>query len=281
MMQKAFINGDYLEVADAKISIFDRGFLFGDSVYEVLPVYQGRPLFVTQHLQRLKSGLDKIKIDWPDYDWHELINRLIIGNGGGDLQVYIQVTRGNQGIRKHDIPASLPPTVVAFTIHNSFPSTKDKEKGIKAKLLEDIRWMRCDIKTTSLLANILLNDEALSSGYQTSIISRQGIITESSTANVFIVNAQGILKTPPLTEFCLPGITRQITLELMNQLGWNCKEEEFGVDELLDAKEVWITSTTKEIMPVIQIDDTVVNKGIIGPYWHTINKSYTELVESL
>lgn len=270
-----------MELADARISIFDRGFLFGDAVYEVLPVYQGRPLFVKQHLERLKSGLDKIKIDLPDYDWHALINRLISENGGGDLQVYIQVTRGNQGFRKHDIPASLPPTVVAFTIHNPFPAQIDKEKGIKAKLVEDIRWMRCDIKTTSLLANILLNDEAVSAGYQTSIITREGIITESSTANVFIVNADGILKTPPLTQFCLPGITRKLVLELMDELGWNCKEEEIKIDELFAAQEVWVTATTKEIMPVTQIDDTLINKGVIGPYWQAINKSYTHFVDSL
>lgn len=277
-MSIAFVNGEYLDTTEAKISIFDRGFLFGDAVYEVLPVYDGQPFFVKRHLKRLYSNLEKTKINIPHYDWHELIQRLIVENNGGDLQIYIHVTRGNQGYRKHDIPDTISPSVIAFTIHNRFPSEADKEKGVKAKLVDDIRWARCDIKTTSLIANILLNDEAVSSGFQTSILARNGIITEGGAANVFIVTQEGKVKTPPLNNYCLPGITRQITIELISDLNWTFGEEEITTEELFKAKEVWVTSTTKEIMPVTMVNDCLINEGKTGQYWRAINNSYSQLL---
>ncbi|CEG56944.1 D-amino acid aminotransferase [Legionella fallonii] len=277
-MSIAFVNGEYLDAADAKISIFDRGFLFGDAVYEVMPVYNGQPFFVKRHLERLYSNLKKTKINIPQYNWHELIQRLIIENNGGDLQIYIHVTRGNQGYRKHDIPSTITPSVVAFTIHNHFPSETDKEKGIRAKLIEDIRWARCDIKTTSLIANILLNDEAVSSGFETAILTRNGRIAEGGTANIFIVTQDEEIKTPHLNNSCLPGITRQIAIELISDLNWTFNETEVTTEELFKAKEVWITSTTKEIMPVTMINDCFINKGKIGTYWRTINNLYDQLL---
>lgn len=277
-MKIAFINGEYLDSADAKISVFDRGFLFGDAVYEVLPVYNGHPFFVDRHIARLSSNLNKIKIEMSQYDWHEVINRLISANNGGDLQIYIHVTRGNQGKRTHDIPSSITPSVIAFTLHNHYPSDIDKEKGLIAKLVEDIRWSRCDIKTTSLLANILLNDEAVSSGYQTSILVRDGMITEGSTSNIFIVSQDEVIKTPPLTHFCLPGVTRQIAIELISNLNWKFSEEEIKSSDLFSAKEVWITSTTKEIMPVTQINDSLISEGKPGIFWRNINNLYHQLL---
>lgn len=277
-MNQAFVNGEYSALADAKISVFDRGFLFGDAVYEVLPVYNGQPAFVEQHLRRLYSNLKKTKIALPQWDLHQVINELIAKNGNGDLQVYIHITRGNQGLRKHDIPPSLSSGVVAFTIHNKYPTLEDKEKGLTAALLDDMRWDRCDIKTTSLLANILLNDEALSEGYQTSILVRNNIITEGSAANVFIVCNDGTIKTPPLNDLCLPGITREIAIQLIKQLGWTFAETEFTVDELFNASEVWITSTTKEIFPVAKVNNKIIGNGVMGEYCRIINQRYKELV---
>ena len=277
-MKTAFVNGEFCNLADAKVSIFDRGFLFGDAVYEVLPIYHGQPFFVDKHIKRLNSNLEKIKIKITNFDWNILINRLILENGGGDLQIYIHVTRGNQGVRKHDIPSNIHPSIIAFTLHNSFPTQEEKKKGLIAKILDDIRWQRCDIKTTSLLANILLNDEAISSGYHTSILVRDGLITEGSTSNVFVVNKEGIIKSPSLNHLCLPGVTRQIAIELMQQLEWDFNEAEISAEELLSAHEVWITSTTKEIYPVIQIDNALINNGKPGEYWRTINQLYQELV---
>ena len=166
----------------------------------------------------------------------------------------------------------------AFVLNNPFPSREEKEKGLKAKLIEDIRWLRCDIKTTSLLGNILLNDDAVTSGYQTTILSRNGVITEGSTANVFVVTPDGTIKTPPLNQLCLPGVTRYITLELINQLNWSVAESEFSENELFGAQEVWITSTTKEIFPVTQINDKIIGKGVGGVYWQKIEPLYQNLI---
>jgi D-alanine transaminase len=277
-MNTAYVNGEYCKLSDAKISIFDRGFLFGDAVYEVLPVYHGQPFFVDRHIERLNSNLNKIKIAPLSLDWHQLINRLTTENQSDNLQVYIHVTRGNQGARKHDIPAEITPSVIAFTIHNAYPTQEEKEKGLIAKLLEDNRWMRCDIKTTSLLANILLNDEAVSSGFQTSILVRDGIVTEGSTSNVFVVTKDNLIKTPDLNHFCLPGVTRQIAIELIKNLNWNFVEDKVTPAELFEAKEVWITSTTKEIFPITKINDSFINQGQVGEFWHIINKSYQQLI---
>lgn len=277
-MNKAFVNGEYSNLADAKISVFDRGLLFGDAVYEVVPVYNGQVFFCKQHLQRLYSNLEKVKITSPQWDLQQVIDELIVTNGQGDLQVYIQVTRGNQGFRKHDIPPSLSSSVIAFTIHNTYPTLAEKEKGLTAQIIEDTRWTRCDVKATSLLANILLIDEALSAGYQTSILARNNVITEGSAANVFIVSKENVVKTPPLNNWCLPGITQELVIGLVKQQGWSFAETEFSVDELVQAKEVWITSTTKEIFPVTQVNNTVINNGIMGDYCRIINNYYQELV---
>ncbi len=277
-MNTAYVNGDYCKLSDAKISIFDRGFLFGDAVYEVLPVYHGQPFFVDRHIARLNSNLKKIKIAQPEIDWNQLINRLIAENDTGDLQIYIQITRGNQGARKHDIPNELSPTVIAFTIHNAYPTQEEKERGLSAELIEDNRWMRCDIKTTSLLANILLNDEAVSSGFQTSILMRDGLITEGSTSNVFIVTKDNLIKTPALSHLCLPGVTRQVVIELIKSLNWDLVEEQVTASELFDAREVWITSTTKEIFPITKINNFLINNKQVGQFWHTINTAYQQLI---
>lgn len=277
-MEIAFINDHYSALADAKISVFDRGLLFGDSVYEVLPVYNRKPHFVSRHIQRLNSNLHKTKIKIPDCNWNEIFLKLIESTDSDNLQLYIQITRGNQNLRKHDIPLDIQPTVIVFALHNSFPTYQDKVTGIKARLLDDYRWLRCDIKTTSLLANILLNDEAVTSGAETSILVRDGYITEGSASNVFIVTKDGIIKTPPLNDLCLPGITREITLELVQKLKWDVSETPVTVNELLEAREVWITSTTKEIFPVTQVNSKLIGNGHAGDYWHIIDNLYQNLI---
>ncbi|RUR16008.1 D-amino acid aminotransferase [Legionella sp. km535] len=277
-MNIAYVNGEYCPLSEAKISIFDRGFLFGDGVYEVLPVYHGQPYFVAQHIKRLNSNIQKIKIEMHDFDWIKLIDDLITANNGGDLQIYIQVTRGNQGARKHDIPSEIKPSIIAFTLHTPYPTQQEKERGLSAKLLEDIRWNRCDIKTTSLLANILLNDEAVSSGFHTSILARDGLVTEGSTSNVFIVTQDNVIKTPKLTHYCLPGVTRQVAIDLINQLNLNFIEDNIKVSELFDAKELWISSTTKELFPITKLDNSLINQGNIGHNWRILNESFQQLI---
>lgn len=273
-----YVNGVFTKAAEATISIFDRGLLFGDSIYEVIPVYDGHPYFVDAHLKRLESNLAKARIAHPEINWSSVFSELIEGNGGGDLQLYLQITRGNQGIRKHDIPAELKPSVIAYTLHTPFPSIEAKQRGLHAKLIEDTRWLRCDIKTTSLLGNILLNDEALLRNADTALLSRDGYLTEGSAANVFVVDSEGRVCTPPLDNFCLPGITRQITLDLLKNLSIPFYEEKIPSSSIFNAREVWITGTTKEIYPVTRINDSIIADGCGGPYWQQLNTKYQQLV---
>ncbi len=278
-MKKAYINGEFVDSKDAKISIFDRGLLFGDGVYEVLPVYHGQPFFIDRHIARLHASLEACKIPMPDLDWEKLCHELIRLNDGSDLQIYIQVTRGNQNARSHDIPAKLTPTVMAFTLHLPFPKQEEKEKGLKASLEEDYRWLKCHIKSTSLLANILLNDQATSEQANTAILLRDGYLTEGSTANVFIVDKNHVVRTPPLNNLCLPGITRQITIELLNKLDIKVKEDaKISRDDIMTAQQVWITSTTKEIYPVSVVDKQKIGSGQVSALWLEVNDLYQQLV---
>ena len=276
-----YLNGNYCNASDAKISIFDRGLLFADSVYEVIPVYKGRLFYFTKHIERLAYSLKHARIAAPHCDWQSILDTLIAKNGGGDMQVYLQITRGNQGVRKHDIPSFLEPTIIAFTIHTPYPTLEEKQHGLHAKLIDDIRWLRCDIKTTALLSNILLNDDAVSSGADTAILARDGFLTEGGAANLFLVDAKGVIRTPPVNHLCLSGITRQIAIELINQLSWPLREEPVPASTLFDAQEVWITSTTKEIYPVTRINGTPIGTGYGGPYWSQINAQYQQLIKVL
>ena len=279
MSNIVYLNGKYSNAEDATISVFDRGVLFADSIYEVIPVYSGRPFFVSRHLERLQSNLQKIQIDIAETDWLSIFNELINRNGGGNLQVYLQITRGNEGVRKHDIPKGIKPTVFAFTLHAPYPTDADKRQGLQASIIEDFRWLRCDIKSNAMLANIMLNDTAVSTGAQTALLSRDGFLTEGSSSNIFIVDANGVIKTPPLNNFCLPGITRQVTIELIKALNLPFREELIPITDIFNAQELMITSTTKEIYPVTRVNGHQIGTGCGGPYWEQLNTRYHQLVE--
>lgn len=273
-----YINGNYYPAEDAKISIFDRGFLFGDAVYEVIPVYQSRLIFLEHHIKRLNTSLTQAKIMNPGLEWSNIFQELIAANGGGDLQIYLQITRGNQGERKHDIAHDISPSIVAFTIHTPYANYADKQQGLRAQLIEDIRWLYCNIKTTSLLATILLNEQAIMQGAHTAILYRNGFITEASSSNVFIINQQGVICTPIINNLCLAGITREITIKLLNELSWLVQEEQLPIESLFTAQEVWITSTTKGIYPVTFINDQKIGDGVAGKYWEQIYPKYQQLI---
>lgn len=273
-----YLNGKYLPASQANVSIFDRGLLFGDAVYEVLPIYQGVPYFVDRHLARFASSLEKIRLTAPKLDWKHIINELCRLNGGGDMQVYMQITRGNQGVRKHDIPKDLEATVFAFTLHTPYTSDDDKRRGLKAHIAEDYRWQRCDIKACTLLANVLLNDDALAHGAETTLLSRAGYLTEGSASNVFLVDTEGLIKTPPLSELCLPGITRAVVIELIKDLQLPFRETIIPIEEVFLAKELMITSTTKELYPITQVDQKVVGQGLAGPYWEQLNAAFHQRI---
>jgi D-alanine transaminase len=274
--QTVYLNGEFLPLDQAKIPVLDRGFLFGDGVYEVIPVYGGQPLRLTEHLRRLDRSLSAILIESPltDEIWAEIIDRLI--DGSDDQQIYIQVTRGVQPKRDHAIPQSVAPTVFAMASKIApIPSG-----GIKAVTVTDIRWDRCDIKAITLLSNVLLRQEAISRGAAEAVIIRNGLALEGAASNLFIVKDKVII-TPPKGETILPGITRDLVLEIAQAAGFTTTERPISVPELRTADEIWFTSSTREILSVTELDDTPVSNGQPGPIWRAVLAAYQEYKQRL
>ncbi len=274
------LDGAWLPLSQARVPVLDRGFIFGDGVYEVIPVYGRRPFRLPQHLARLERSLAAIRLD-PPLDargWTALIDELLARNPGGDRSVYLQVTRG-PARRDHAFPRAPTPTVFAMVSPLNPPDPALLEEGAAAVVLEDIRWSRCDIKSVNLLANILLRQQAVERGALEAILVRDGQVTEGAASNVFIVRA-GEIRTPPTSRFMLPGITRDLVLELARAHGLPCREVPVSESELRGADEIWITSSTREVLPVTRLDGRPVGTGP-GPVWRRIMPLYQEYKRSL
>ena len=261
-----YLNGEFISIHQAHVSVLDRGFLFADGVYEVIPVY-GRQLFrIDEHLKRLEYSLEACRISNPHtrVEWKALFNQLIEKQEVDNLSLYCQVTRGADVKRDHRFGEAHQPTVLAMV--NRLPaSNKDTLiEGIRAVTVEDIRWARCDIKATSLLANVLMRQHAEDLGAQEAIVLKDGRAIEGSTSNLFIVR-DGKLITPPKSHQILGGITRQLILELAQKHGLPWFETDITLADLQSADEVWLSSSTKEIRPVIELDGKPVNGGAVGP----------------
>lgn len=258
----------------ARVSVFDRGFLLGDGVYEVIPVYAGRPFRLIQHLQRLQRSLDGVRMQNPysDDKWSDIIAQLVTENGQGDQAVYLQVTRG-VAPRDHVFPEGVEPT--AFVMSNPIKPLPEsyKSDGIKAITVEDIRWSQCDIKAITLLPNSLLRQKAQDVGAQEALLIRNGFMTEGSASNSYAV-LDGVLCTAPKDEKVLPGITRDLVLELADKAGINYREQAVSDADLHRAEEIWISSSTREVLPVTTLDDKPVATGKPGPIWQQIDALY-------
>ena len=267
--QSVYLNGQFLPLAEARIPVLDRGFLFGDGIYEVIPVFGGKPLRLEEHLRRLERSLAAIRMTSPltDAEWSSIFSRLITGTG--DQYLYLQVTRGADSKRDHAIPAGIPATVFVMCS----PITPMPTDGIKAITVEDIRWNRCDIKAITLLANVLLRQDAIDAGAAEAILVRDGQILEGAASNIFIVS-QGAIVTPPKGRTILPGITRDLVLELARETGQTAEERHFGIEELRAASEIWMTSSIREMLPVIELDGQPVSSGKPGPVWQSMNVAY-------
>jgi D-alanine transaminase len=273
-----YLNGEYQPLHEARISPLDRGFLFADSVYEVLPVVAGRMYRFREHFDRLDRSLGEISIRSPHTheEWLSLLQQLISRNGSDDMYVYVQVTRGMEFGRNHPFPVpESKPTV--FAMCAPLPAMTDvvREQGIHAITVEDFRWGRCDIKATGLLANVLMKQQAADAGAQEAIIVRQGEVLEGASMSIFLVK-NDVVSTPPNSHRILPGVTRDAAVEAMSNL-LPVEIRRIGVEELRDADEVWISSSTRDVIPVTRIDDTPVGTGKPGPLWE---KMYRKLVES-
>lgn len=263
-MAVAYLNGQYVPREQVRVSPDDRGFLFGDGVYEFVRFYAGRPFAMDRHLARLARSLAALRIDGVDVaPLANVFERLAAESGVPDTGVYLQVTRG-AAPRRHRFPdTGTPPTIYAFADPTTFSPSR-WETGVSVVTTADQRWARCDVKSLQLLANVLANQRAHEAGVEECLFVRDGFVTEGSHTNVFAV-FDGRLATYPDSPYILPGVTRAIVLELAARLDIAAHLRPIPYDSLLAADEVFITSTSEEVLPVVSIDGRSVASGAPGP----------------
>lgn len=284
-MSIAYLNGQFLPLAEARISPLDRGFLFADGVYEVIPIYNGQPFRLAEHLARLHSSLTAIALLAPHThnEWAELVHELIKRNAGQHFSLYLQITRGGPIQRDHTFPdTAITPTVFAMVHPMAVPTDAEltQTSGAKAITAEDIRWKRCDIKSIALLPNILLSQLAASQGAQEAILINEGYAMEGAASNLFIV-VEGVVITPPKSPKILGGVTRDVIIELCQQHHITVREENIPVALLRSADEIWSTSSTREVVPIITLDEQPVGNGLPGPLWQQMARHYTHFKRHL
>ena len=273
-----YLNGQFLPLAEAGISPLDRGFLYGDGVYELVPVYSRKAFRLDEHLTRLQATLDGIKLANPldPAGWRAVIEKLIAGAPWDDQSIYLQVTRGADNKRDHAFPpASVAPTAFAFASPLVTTAPEVRAKGVAAITVGDQRWARCDLKVISLLANILARQQAVEAGCAEAILIRDGFMKEGAASNIFVVK-NGVLHAPPKTQLMLPGITYDLVLELATCYGQPLKVAEISENELRDADEVWMTSSTKEILAITTLDGQPVGNGKPGPFGEQMFQWYQD-----
>jgi D-alanine transaminase len=271
-----YLNGDFMPIEQAKISVLDRGFIFGDGVYEVIPVYSRRPFRLAEHLVRLQSSIDAIRLANPNSasKWTELVGKIIAGNPWEDQNVYLQITRG-AARRDHAFPKGLKPTVFVMASELVPPSAELVRSGAKAIVLPDYRWLRCDIKSTSLLGNCMLRTLAADEGCAEAILVRDGVLTEASASNVFIVKS-GTVLTPPKSHLILPGITYDVVLEILRANAIVHEVRPVAESELRSAEEIWVTSSSREVLAITTLDGKPVGGGKPGPVGERVYALYQQ-----
>lgn len=279
-MSIVFLNDAFMPMEEAKISPMDRGFLFGDGIYEVIPSYDGQLVGFAPHIERMNNGMQEIGIDfsWSLEKWREVCENLIEKNGRGNLGIYLHVSRGADTKRFHAYPEGVEPTVFAFAFEIPAAPVADKQqaKGYKVSTTRDLRWERCHIKSTALLGNVMHFQHGFAQGAnETLLYNANNELTEASACNAYIVK-DGVVATPPLDNQILPGITRFMLLDILKKDG-SIKVEERVVtmDEVFNADEVWVTSSSKEIAPVVEIDGKPVGNGEVGDVWEAAQTLYS------
>ena len=260
-----YLNGKFLPLEDAKVSVLDRGFIYGDGVYEVVPVYHRQPFRLAQHLARLQRSLDGIRLVNPhtEAEWSAIIAELIARQPFDQQGVYFQVTRG-VAKRDHAFPVGVPPTVFMMSNPLATPPAELIERGVAAITAPDERWLRCDLKTISLLGNVLARQFAADHGAVEAVMFRDGYLSEASASNVLVVR-QGKIVAPPKDNLILPGITYDATIELAREGGLPFEMRPVTRDEALAADEMWLSSSTKEVLAVTTLDGKPFAGGRPGP----------------
>ena len=271
------LNGSLLPLREARISPLDRSFLFGDGVYEVIAARRGQARRVAAHLSRLLRSLREVRMHNPhsEQQWHALIEALIQANGGGDLYVYLQVSRGAEFGRNHAPLPEVAPTVFAFCAPLPVTSAETLERGVACITAQDTRWARCDIKSVSLLANVLLRQQSVEAGAAETILLRDGWLTDASSSTVYIVLEQQ-LRAPPNSTWLLPGTTRSLVEELAAAHGIGMRSVPISEAQLRGAQEIWLSAATRGVIAVSTLDGKPVGDGRPGPLWRRMH----ELIEA-
>ncbi len=277
-MSIAYFDGDFLPLDEVRVSPLDRGYLLGDGVYEVIPVYGGRLFRLQEHLDRLERSMAAIELGNPyaRERWVKLLGELVSRNGAGEQSLYCQVTRG-VAPRDHAFPEGVSPVVFAMT---KVTGHRTQVRPATAITREDNRWGRCDIKSIALLPNCLHRQAAVQAGATEAILVRDGQVTEGSASNVFVVK-DGCVITPPKSHRLLAGITRDVALELLHGDGVPLAERNVSVEELRDADEIWVTSSSLEISPVVALDGVPVSNAEPGPVWQRVDRSLQDFKRAL
>ena len=271
-----FLNGKFLPIEQAMVPVLDRGFIFGDGVYELIPVYSRAPFRMDDHLARLERSLGAVRIKNPytREKWREIILQLVAQQPWDDQAVYFQVTRG-VAKRDHAFPAGAEPTVFVMCNPLVNPPRELVEKGGSAVSAVDNRWLRCDIKSISLIGNCLLRQVSADAGAQETILFRDGKLTEASASNVFIVK-RGVLASPPKSNLILPGITYDVVTEIAQAGKIPLEFRDITEAEVRNADEVWVTSSSKEILAIVTLDGNPVGDGRPGPLFKRAYALYQE-----
>jgi len=274
MSEIVYLNGEFLPAAEARIPVLDRGFIFGDGVYEVIPVYSRRPFRMAEHFQRLQRSLDAVRIPNPltGTEWARLIEEIVARNAGDDQSVYLQVTRG-VAKRDHAFPKEAKQTVFMMSGPLVTPSQDKIERGVAAVTTTDYRWLRCDVKSVSLLANCLLRQHAVDAGAEEVVMLRDGYLSEGSSSNVFAVR-NGVLLATPKNHLVLPGITYDVVLELAAATQLPVEVREIPEAEVRGADELWLTSSTKEVLAISTLDGRPVGSGRPGEVFRTMHAEF-------
>lgn len=269
-----YLNGAMTPIADAKISVLDRGFIFGDGIYEVIPIYGRRMFRAEQHMARLLRSLKAISIPNPhsEEEWMRLIDRVVASHPADDQMAYLQITRG-VAKRAHAFPAEVTPTVFIMTNPIVLPTPAVRAAGVSCVSMEDVRWLRCEIKSISLLGNVLAAQHAAEHQVTESIQFRDGFLTEASSSNVWIVK-DGILLAPPRNNLILEGIRYSLLEELCAAVGITFQSRKISREETFAADELMLSSATKEVLPVVKLDDQTIGAGTPGPVYKKLYEAY-------
>jgi D-alanine transaminase len=269
-----YLNGAFLPISEAKVSVLDRGFIYGDGVYEVVPIYGREPYRLRQHLARLQRSLDGIRLANPhrDAEWEAIIRELVARQPFDDQGVYFQVTRG-AAKRDHAFPKDTPPTVFMMANPLALPSREQVEGGVAVVTAEDERWLHCDLKTISLLGNVLARQFAVDHGAVESVLFRDGHLTEASASNVLIVK-DGRIAAPPKDHLILPGVTYDATIDLAREGGLPFELRPVTRAEALAADEMWLSSSTRELLAVTTLDGKPFAGGKPGPVFREMYRLF-------